>query len=319
MRHRWSRKWLALLLAVMLIGCGAGSAKDATGDVWEESPAGFVAALQEGYTEEYAVDGDYAVNDDYATEAKAPADLPRMIIYNGNLVLVLADTDAGQNAVVKVAEDAGGYISSASSYSYGSGLRRIDLTLRVPAESFNMAMDALRALALEVTRDSISSQDVTQEYVDLGSRLNALEVKEARLEELMEEAEDTEAVLAVYEELSSTQIQIEEIKGRMRYLERQSGMATITVTLEPDELSRPVEIAGWRPQGTVKRAVEALVNAFQFLVDALIWVVIVLLPVLAFIGLVVYGFVRLLGLVFRRKKRKPAIAEAEAHTEGEGA
>ncbi len=315
MRHRWSRRWLALLLAVMLIGCGARSASDEAQGVWGESAA---LAPAEAPREEYeaAVDADYAYADE---EETAPADLPRMIIYNGSLVLVLADTDAGQNAVVKAAEDAGGYISSASSYSYESGLRRIELTLRVPAESFNATMDALRALAMEVTQDSISSQDVTQEYVDLESRLKALEAKEARLEELMEEAEDTEAVLAVYAELSATQIQIEETKGRMRYLERQSGMATITVTLVPDELSRPVEIAGWRPQGTAKRAVEALVNAFQFLVDALIWVVIVLLPVVAFIGLVVYGFVRLLGLVFRRKKRKQALAEPEAHTEGGGA
>ena len=311
MRQRWSRRWLALLLAVMLIGCGARSASDEAGQLWEESAG---SAPAEAPREEYAseVKADY----DYAADAATPADLPRMIIYNGSLVLVLADTDAGQSAVIKAAEDAGGYVSNASSYSYESGLRRIELTLRVPAESFNATMDALRALAMEVTQDSISSQDVTQEYVDLESRLNALEVKEARLEELMEEAEDTEAVLAVYAELSSTQIQIEETKGRMRYLERQSGMATITVTLVPDELSQPVEIAGWRPQGTAKRAVEALVGAFQFLVDALIWVVIVLLPVVAFIGLVVYGFVRLLGLIFRRKGRKQVTAEAAERVEG---
>ncbi len=171
MRHRWSRRWLALLLAVMLIGCGARSASDEAQGVWGESAA---LAPAEAPREEYeaAVDADYAYADE---EETAPADLPRMIIYNGSLVLVLADTDAGQNAVVKAAEDAGGYISSASSYSYESGLRRIELTLRVPAESFNATMDALRALAMEVTQDSISSQDVTQEYVDLESRLKALE------------------------------------------------------------------------------------------------------------------------------------------------
>ncbi len=303
--------------AVMLIGCGARSASDEAQGVWGRK-CSLSTCRGSPRGGEAAVDADYAYADE---EETAPADLPRMIIYNGSLVLVLADTDAGQNAVVKAAEDAGGYISSASSYSYESGLRRIELTLRVPAESFNATMDALRALAMEVTQDSISSQDVTQEYVDLESRLKALEAKEARLEELMEEAEDTEAVLAVYAELSATQIQIEETKGRMRYLERQSGMATITVTLVPDELSRPVEIAGWRPQGTAKRAVEALVNAFQFLVDALIWVVIVLLPVVAFIGLVLWC-TALSGCwaSFSGASGKQALSpSSEAHTEGGGA
>ena len=162
------------------------------------------------------------------------------------------------------------------------------MTLRVPAEKFHEVMAQLRKLALEVNHDSTSSEDVTQEYVDLESRLRALEDKAARLEELMQEAEDTEAVLAVYRELSATQQEIEQVKGRMQYLERSSAMATISVTLTPDELSRPVEVAGWRPQGTAKRAVEALLNTLKFLGNALIWIVIYVVPVLAVVGGVVY-------------------------------
>ena len=128
----------------------------------------------------------------------------------------------------------------------------------------------------------------------------------------MEEAEDTESVLAVYRELSQTQIEIEQTKGRMRYLEDASSMATIQVSLTPDELSQPVEIAKWRPQGTLKRAVEALVETFQFLVDALIWIVLVVLPVLAVIGAVIYGFIRLLRLIFGRRPRRSKASKAEA-------
>ena len=313
MKRRWSRGWFVLLLAALLIGCGAASPASRS----EEQEFGGSAGSAPPFAP--IAESESVADDASVVYVALPDDLPRMIIYNGNLILVLADTEAGQDAVVAIAESAGGYTSGTSSYSYGSGLRRIDLTLRVPAEAFSSTMDALRALAMEVTQDSISSQDVTQEYVDLESRLKALEVKEARLKELMEEAEDTEAVLAVYAELSATQIQIEETKGRMRYLERQSAMATITVSLVPDELSRPVEIAGWRPQGTAKRAVEALVGAFRFLVDALIWIIIVMVPVVGFIGLVIYGFVRLLGLVFGRGKRKKAEAATAQPVEGDEA
>jgi hypothetical protein len=237
----------------------------------------------------------------------------RMIIYNGGLDLVVKDTTATQEEIGTLMDELDGYVLSSESFRYDEGLRRINMTLRVPAESFQEAMARLREMALEVTRDSISSEDVTQEYVDLESRLRALETKEARLEELMDEAEDTEAVLAVYEELSATQQEIEQVKGRMQYLERSASLATITVSLTPDELSQPVEVAGWRPQGTLKRAVEALIRTGQFLVNALIWIVIYVAPVLLVVGLVIFAVVKFLIFVFRRlrggKKRQPAESE----------
>jgi hypothetical protein len=106
----------------------------------------------------------------------------RMIIYNGEIALVVEDTVASQEKITTLASEWGGYISNASSYAYEGGLMRITLTVRVPAEKFNEAMAALRAMALEISSETIGSQDVTQEYVDLESRLKALEAKAARLE-----------------------------------------------------------------------------------------------------------------------------------------
>ena len=305
--------WMVvLLLAVIATGCGASRSFDEA-----------MAPVSEGMALEDSRSAmpEAAAPEPGAISANAAmADVvDRMIIYTGELSLVVKDTDAAQTEAIALAEDAGGYVSSANSYAYDQGLRRINVTLRIPAEAFNDTMAALRDLALEVTQDSVGSEDVTQEYVDLESRLKALEVKAERLEELMDEAEDTEAVLAVYEELSQTQMQIEETKGRMQYLERRSAMATITVYLTPDELSQPIEIVGWRPQGTVKRAIEALVETFQFLVEALIWIVLLVVPVLAFVAFVIFVLIRILRAIFgrgRRRSKKQAAAEpgAEAPT-----
>jgi len=307
--------WMVvLLLAVVATGCGASQSFDeAMAPVSEEMAVeDFKGGMPEA---EAPAPGSISAN-------AAIADIvDRMIVYTGELSLVVKDTEIAQDAAIALAEDAGGYVSSANSYAYDQGLRRINLTLRVPAEVFNDTMAGLRDLAMEVTQDSVDSADVTQEYVDLESRLKALEVKAERLEELMDEAEDTEAVLAIYEELSQTQMQIEETKGRMLYLERRSAMATITVYLTPDELSQPIEIVGWRPQGTVKRAVEALVETFQFLVEALIWIVLLVGPVLAFIAFVIFILIRILKAIFGRgRAKKRAAAEsaegADATTQG---
>ncbi len=289
--------WLVLLLA----GCAArGSMPQSAMEEsleYDAAPAPEAIAKEvEGNVREVAMSGDapHSLGDMTA----------RMIIRNGRLELVVMDTLAAEESIGELADELEGYLLSTESNRYEGGLLRISLTLRVPAATFNTAMAHLRALATEVTYESISSDDVTQEYVDLESRLRALEIKAQKLEELMDEAEDTEAVLAIYQELSATEQEIEHVKGRMQYLERSAAMATITVTLTPDELAQPVAIAGWRPQGTAKRALQALINAYQFLFDALIWILIFVVPVLAAIGLIVALFVKLIGYLFFRNRQK---------------
>lgn len=228
----------------------------------------------------------------------------RMVVYNGSLSLVVSDTLTTQRAIGELVERLGGYVESSESTNYGQGRLGVNLKLRIPAERFNEAMDALRAMATEVRYDKISTEDVGQEYVDLESRLRALELRAQKLEEFLTKAEDTEAVLRVYNELSATQQEIEQVKGRMRYLERMVAMAVITVTLTPNELAQPVEIPGWHPEGTVKRAFELLVRTLQGLATLFIWLVIYVLPLLLLFAALGYGAVRLMLFLYRKLFRK---------------
>ncbi|HPD42340.1 MAG TPA: DUF4349 domain-containing protein, partial [Anaerolineae bacterium] len=212
--------WIWALVAAMLVmtGCGARVAEEAAVDkgIMPSTAPGSGASFSE------------------AGQDAAAGDITPMIVYNGSLELVVSDALQAQEDVQRVIEGVNGYVVSSESYRYEQGLITVNMRVRVPAEKFHEVMAQLRNLALEVNHDSTSSEDVTQEYVDLESKLRALEAKAARLEELMKEAEDTEAVLAVYRELSATQQEIEQVKGRMQYLERSSAMATISVTLTPD-------------------------------------------------------------------------------------
>jgi hypothetical protein len=93
-------------------------------------------------------------------------------------------------------------------------------------------------------------------------------------------------------------------------------MATITVTLTPDELSQPIEVAGWRPGGVAKESFQALIKAFQWLINALIRIIILVLPVMLFIGGLLYLVIKVLGMIFGRRKRAsktpPTPPDAEA-------
>ena len=224
----------------------------------------------------------------------------RMVVRNASLTLVVDDPSAQLDAVARMAGELQGYVASSSASKYQQGVR-VAMTLRVPAEQFEEALRRLRALASEVREEQISGQDVTAEYTDLSSRLKNLEAAEAQLREIMDNATNTEDVLSVFNQLTQIRGEIEVIKGRMQFLSQSVALATINVTMLPDALAQPVQIAGWRPEGVVKDAVEALVSILQGLVSLLIWLVIVAIPV----GLVLVSpFVALILILRRRSRRK---------------
>ena len=227
----------------------------------------------------------------------------RMIIWTADIVLTVKDTEQAISDVLELARELGGYAVSTESWNQ-SDLLYARLTIRVPAAQFEPTMARLRDQALKVEHESANSQDVTEEYVDLESRLRALQAKEAQLTELMDQAEDTEAVLAVYEQLSATQVEIEQVKGRMSYLENLSAMATITVNLNPEQSEAPVIEEGWRPGSTLRSAARALVNALKGLGNLVIWGIVFLLPILLLIALPIVLIILGIRLWLRRKRSK---------------
>lgn len=229
----------------------------------------------------------------------------RMVIRMATLDLIVPDTRKALSEIEKLARELGGYVTSLNTYQYERG-ETASVTLRIPADQLDAALERLRGLATTVQRESISGEDITEEFVDLESRLRHLEAKEAQLLEFLKKAEDTEAVLAVYQHLSETQAEIEQVKGRMRFLQNQVAMATITVNLTPDEMAQPLETGGWNLPRTVRTAVQLLLNVLEFLVKALIYLLIVVFPTLLFLALFAWGmFILARALVrwgLRRRK-----------------
>jgi hypothetical protein len=264
-----------------------------------------------GEAEEFAVVEREAVADEGAYDSAASgsgganySSVERLIIRNGSLGVVVSDTEVALDEVNELVAELGGYIVESNVRQYQEGLQA-SVMLRVPAESFDVALERIRELATEVRYENVSGQDVTEDYVDLQSRLRYLEATEARLLEFLEEAEDTESALAVYEQLQSIQADIEHVKGRMQYLEQSAAMATINLEITPDELAQPIQVGGWHPEGTLRDAFQSLVRVLQFLVDASIVILVLIVPVLAVIAVpIVVLFFVVRAVVRRRRARK---------------
>lgn len=226
----------------------------------------------------------------------------RMVVRTASLDLVVPDTEKALEEIQAMARELGGYVVSVEAYQYQEG-RQATVTFRVTSDALDTALERLRAMATTVRRESVSGQDVTDQYVDLRSRLHHLEAKEKQLLEFLDRAEDTEAVLAVYEHLSQTQAEIEQVKGRMQYLENQTALATITVSLTPDVMAQPLETGGWNLPATVRSAVEALLKVLEFFVKAFIYLIIVVLPALILIALPIVGMFLLVRWLLRRRRK----------------
>lgn len=211
-----------------------------------------------------------------------PSLTERMIIRRAELSLVVQDTKEAISRIETIALEKGGYLHQSSVWKEGESLKA-QLTIMVPAAKFEETLESLRKLAVDILSESVSGQDVTEEYVDLEARLRNLEATEKELRELLatvrERSGKAEDIMAVYRELTQIRGEIERVKGRMKYLEQMTNFSTIVVNLTPSILAQPVAPTTWKPARTLWRASRALVKTFQFLVDAAIWIIVVVVPV----------------------------------------
>ena len=234
---------------------------------------------------------------DYKNGAAGVEALPsvaeeRMIVRNGEMSLVVEDVVDARDEIAELAARFDGYVVSSRVSGEEQDMRGY-ISIRVPDGKFDQALAELRELAVRVESESTDSQDVTEEYVDLNSRLKNAEATENQYLTLLERATDVKDILSIYESLSRVRSEIEQIKGRMQYLERISAMSLITVRLEPEATAKPLVRAGWSAMEALKAAVRGIVIFGQALGTIAIWAVI-FIPV--------WGTI--LGVTLWRRRRK---------------
>ncbi|MBG0786360.1 MAG: DUF4349 domain-containing protein [Anaerolineaceae bacterium] len=313
---------LVTMILIVAIFASACAAAQSTAEDW----VGY--APEAGYDNETLMMEESMEMDGMAAESsrsydsgmgESAAATERMVIYNANLRIAVENPTTSLESIIAMAESAGGFVVYSNIYqsttSSGSTVPYANVTIRVPAGQLDPIMTAIKGLTPEpeddVLSENVSGQDVTSEYTDLESELRNLEAAEEALTAIMEKAQDTEDVLDVFDELTYYRGQIEAVKGRMQYLSESAALSAISVEIVAKESLQPITVAGWEPQGTIKKAVEALINAGQKLVDILIWFVISWLPFLAVFGAIIYFVVRGLkkGKAKRQAKKRKALEQ----------
>jgi hypothetical protein len=196
-----------------------------------------------------------------------PAADGRKIVRTAQLAIDVDRFDDASRVLVQIAERSGGFVAD-SSYAESNGVPAGSFTLRVPADRFAAVLTELEALG-EVTQRQISGQDVTEEFVDLGSRIRNLERHEQRLLSFMERATKVSDLLAIEEQLARVRGEIEQLTGRMRFLDRSGDLATVAVVVK--QKAKKTSGALWDISGTLSKMRAAFLATIRQIVAVVEW------------------------------------------------
>lgn len=239
----WMKRAVIGVAVLLAIGFGVGSLGGSSGDVASVGPLGQDVAQGRGFAGGSSVrsafgsgsadEADAGVARDEAPPNTTGPALPLgdRIIRTAELSLEVAEGsfDTAWTRALDVARRLRGSVLTSSTGST-TVIPSGELTIRVPTESFEEALIALRRLGA-VRGDQTSSQDVTEEYIDLRARLRNLRAQESVMLKLMARAQTIQDTITVQSQLSEIQLEVERIVGRLSFLDARTEFSTITTRL----------------------------------------------------------------------------------------
>jgi len=346
MKKNWKLLTLTLAVLLLLSACGGSSASGAAYaepqemmamddyDLAEEAPmaAPEAAAYDNGVEMAYDGDMDYPAEAEEAVETEArdvekdggitdgaTVNMSEKIIYSAYGEIETTEFDKSVEQVYKLMDQYGAFVESSSvtgsnisdSYYGSTSNRTADFTLRVPRDRYSAVTSALDQVG-NVTYLSSSADNITSQYYDTQSRLDAYQVEEQRLLEILGQAETVEDMITVESRLSEIRYEKERLTSQLKNWDNQVSYSTVTLHIREVQVLTPEpparEKTYWEQVGegfmdTLSGMGEAAKTLFRILVA--------MIPVLALLAVVVIVIL----LLARRSRKKLLKKQAEKQAE----
>lgn len=253
---------------------------------------------------QYSSSGAGLLNESYKADTDSAADTAapqnEKIIKTVELSVETKEYDAYIAALGSSVNGLGGYVET-STADFGNGYssnRYATYTVRIPADKLDEFLTAAGENGT-ITNKTENQQNVTLEYVDLKSRIEAYKTEKATLTNLLEKAASLENVLAIQERLSEVNYQIETYTSQLKVLENRVSYSTVTLRIYEVERVTETEPTVWsRIKNTFADNLDNLVEWFKDIVVGFVGGLPILIPLCAVIAVAV--------LILRRiiKKRR---------------
>jgi hypothetical protein len=225
----------------------------------------------------------------------------RKVVQEGYLVIQTKDIVKLTTMIERLVNELGGYIVQSSIYDHGEQNRTSTLYIRVPSEDFQQFMSNIQDKSDKVIEKTIQGQDVTEEYTDLKSRLKAKRIVEERLLTFLQNANKTEDLLNISNDLGRIQEEIELILGRVTYLDNKINYASVTLNLREDKVIIPAintdEFNTW------EKAKKAFVDSVFRLIKLTSTLTIVFIGFLPYLLLLIIPGIIVAKLLINKRKK----------------
>ena len=160
----------------------------------------------------------------------APSTVQKRIIKDGTMRIKTADMPASKKRFDALLKSLNAYYELEDLQNNDAEIR-YELKIRIPAENFEKLISSIEGGGDEITGKNIQARDVTEEYLDIATRLENKRVYMKRYQELLGKAQKIEDILAIDENIRTLQEEIESSEGRLKYLNDQVAFSTLNVTL----------------------------------------------------------------------------------------
>lgn len=243
------------------------------------------------------------VSKETLTSAKEESieEFERKLIKNGDISLEVTDLEKTQSAVENWVKQFGGYISNSN-----NGEKSSNYTVRIPAEKFDEAMTAAGNLGT-LKNKNISTQDVSDQFYDLQTRLETKKVLREKLNGYLSRANSMQDILKVESQLNSVQSEIESMEGRLKRLTSQIDFSTISIYVSLPYNSKQGGGLVLPDLGNgFRHFVSNIISYFGKFVAVIFYVIICGIPLIAVLALLywlLFGKVGLLIKLYNKLKK----------------
>ena len=317
-----------LVFTLLMTGCRSKKSNYTSrenGAVYTEAYNNYAYETDEMMDMAYAAEEPVAVNSKAVPAASdgTASGQKRMIQKSASINIQVMDPLNAAEKVIDMTEQMGGFVvSSSNSQEYYSGeiyLPRASLSIRVPAERLNEMLGFLEGLTSDaskyVSNKRIYGVDITSEYVDTRSRLTSMEKTLEKLYEILDTAENAEEALDVYNRISEVESDIEVYKGQLKYMEETVAFSSIDVqisSVRPDPIKT---VQKWSLGEVFKDAFESLLDNGKTAIEALVYFIIVIIPIIILIAIPILFAIWLVRKIIRRKKKAASGIASEVPAE----
>jgi hypothetical protein len=236
-----------------------------------------------------------------AKATRAPR-LTSSIIRTASLTVQVKNVPKALDEARTTTETAGGYVGNESTTRDGKGHERTRVVLRVPVDKYDDVLADLQGAGKLLDRTA-KAEDVTDQVVDVESRVKSQRASVARVRELMDQTTELSDVVALEGELSTREADLESLLAQQASLKDRTSLATITLSLS----ETPVKTAA---EDDDPGFLDALAGGWNAFVTMLRWLAVVIGAVLPFVAVAALIVVAWLRLVRPRLPRRPAHAPA---------